>query len=593
MEKDVKADSARILSGGATPEGRFQSLLDMLDDAALRAPEGVFLRHPRNGQVTEIRYAEARDLALRLGRGLRAGGLSEERPLAILSGNSIDHALMMLGAASAGIPVAPISAAYSLAADKGRLMSVLEALQPGMVYAEGGDAFAGALELARGLGIAVITGSVMAPDQDSVAELLAAGDGTGSVARPGPETIARILFTSGSTGTPKGVVLTHRMFCSNQAALEQVWESLGDTTPVVVDWLPWSHVFGGGLVFNYVLSRAGTLVIDEGRPMPGQFAKTIANLAEARPTFHFGVPRGFAELVPALAADEDFARAYFSRLKGVFTAGAAITSDCWDGLRQLAARNGRDDLWIMIGWGATETSPVVTVTRLGESLPNALGAPIPGAEVKMVPAADTFELRLRGPMVTPGYWRRPDLTEAQFDEDGFYRIGDAGKLIDPAQPERGLLFDGRIAENFKLATGTWVSVGQVRVEMVAQAAPLVRDIVVAGSDRNEIGLLIFPNMEECRAIAALPDGTDEEVIRDPAVRDRIAAAMIAHSSGRSASARIRRALILTEQPSAEAGEITDKGYVNQGLVLRLRADAIETLYRDPPLAPVILAGHSN
>jgi feruloyl-CoA synthase len=559
----------------------------MLEASAARAPDHPFLVHPKAGVTDALTYGDALVEVRRLAGALLEFGLSSERPLAILSGNSINHALFSLAAQVAGIPVAPISVAYSHLNDLTRLRQVLEILTPGLVFAEDGDVFAKAIELARSLGCAVAVknaGSI--PDAALTRQLLSGGAGSALRSIDADEP-AKILFTSGSTGAPKGVIVTHRMICSNQEAIAQMWPFLHEVQPILVDWLPWNHVFGGNLVFNCALRHTGTLVIDEGRPLSGQFDRTQRNLIDYPPTIHFGVPRGYEELVRAFEADEDFARTYFRDLRAMFTAGASLPLSVWDRYRAFAARHGRPDLGIHISWGSTETAPVVTLSPRNNLRPDNLGSPLPEAEVKLVPDGDKFELRVRGPMVTPGYWRRPDLNQEAFDEEGFYRIGDAGKLINPDKPEEGIVFDGRIAENFKLVTGTWVQAGVIRPNAVSAGKSLIQDAVVTGHDRHEVGLLIFLNRAAAAQLAGMPDAKLEELARSPDVRRQIAE-ILGTLGGGGSSSRVTRALILENGPSIEAGEITDKGYLNQRALLRSRSAMVERLYAEPRHPDVIL-----
>ncbi|SMH27788.1 feruloyl-CoA synthase [Mesorhizobium australicum] len=581
---------SELVLKGPSAVTRFHTLGEMLARSAERAPDTAFLKQRIDGGWRTLSYEQALAGAKRIASFLTECGLSADRPLAILSGNSIDHALLSLGAMVAGIPVAPISVAYSQFSDLTRLREILAILTPGLVFAENGATFANALALADELNVPVIVSANPRSDSsDRIwTKLLEAAPEQVDEASVTSDTIAKVLFTSGSTGTPKGVIVTHGMMCSNQDAMAQLWRFLDDEPPVIVDWLPWNHIFGGTLVFNCALRNAGTLVIDEGRPVPGQFDATIRNLVEARPSVHFGVPRGYGELIDALERDEDFAKAYFSRLRTIFTAGAALPADLWTRLHDLAARYGRPDLRIHVSWGATETAPVVTLSPPDNTQAGNLGVPVPGAEVKLVPNEDKLELRVRGPMVTPGYWRSPELTAQAFDAAGFYRIGDAGKLFEDGDPAKGILFDGRTAENFKLVTGTWVQVGGLRLAVLEACAPLVQEAAIAGHDRDEIGLLIFPNFAACRETAGLPNASSEELVANSEIRKAITRTLGKVGDGKGSSTRIGRALLVSTPPSLEAGEMTDKGYLNQRAVLRERADLVERLYAEPTHPDVII-----
>jgi feruloyl-CoA synthase len=407
-----------------------------------------------------------------------------------------------------------------------------------------------------------------------------------------PDAVAKILFTSGSTGTPKGVLNTHRMLSANQQMIRQVWPFLGAERPVIVDWLPWSHTFGGNHNVNMMITTGGTLYIDAGRPAPGLFAQTVANLTDVPPTVYFNVPAGYAQLVPALEADPAFAVRFFSRLRLLFNAAAALPGGLRDRLGELAVRAAGHEIPVTGSWGATETAPAVTTAHFGYPDPRCIGAPLPGAELKLVPAEGGYEIRARGPMVTPGYFGRPDLTAAAVDEQGFYRSGDRVSLADPGDPNAGLVFRGRIAEDFKLATGTFVRVGALRTALLS-AAPILSDAVITGEERAWVGALAWLNPAEARRQLGieLPEVQPrDELIADEAVRKVLAQALADHNATVGSAARIGRLLVLARAADLDAGEITDKGYVNQRRVLARRAALVELLYAEPPPAGVIVAG---
>ena len=575
-------------------EPRFETLQQMLRRNAREFPDRVFLKEPVGDAWRELTYEQAEAATTAIAAGLLARSLSRERPLAILSGNGIDHAVLSLAAMSVGIPVAPISSAYSQFQDLSRLRAILEALTPGLVYADDGAGYANALALARDLGNAVLV-SRPASDAQSVATLAELSDGGADAdaasreQKVGGDTLAKILFTSGSTGTPKGVMVTQRMMCSNQDALAQVWRFLDDEPPVLVDWLPWNHIYGGCLNFNLILRNAGTLVIDDGRPMPGRMPRTLQHLRDARPTIYMGVPRALGELARALADDLEPERASFSRMRVVYSAGAALPEATWQALQAGCERATGRKLAVFIGWGSTETAPLVSITRPECTRADSIGLPIPGAEIKLVPNQDKLELRVRGPMVTPGYWRAPDLTTAAFDADGFYAIGDAGRIDETHWQRDGIVFDGRVAENFKLLSGTWVSVGPLRLTALAAGAPLFDEVVVTGHDRDEVGLLVFPNLAACRALAGRDDAVLADLIDEPAVRAAVAQALKTLCRGGGSSTQARRALLLTTPPSMETGEMTDKGYLNQRAALQCRAESVKRLYAEPRHPAVVLA----
>ncbi len=568
---------------------------EWLEHWAVAAPARPFLqeRGP-NGDWVGPTYAEALDQVKRIATWLLRQELSADRPVAVLSDNSVEHALLSLAAMHVGIPVAPVSPAYSTQSrDFGKLKSVLDQATPGVIYVADAARFAPALAaVGAGRNAGLITGGAQ------FQELLGTLD-EGRVADHfqdvGPETIAKFLFTSGSTGSPKAVINTQAMLTASQQARVQVWPFLADQPPVIVDWLPWSHTFGGNHNFNLVLRNGGTLYIDGGRPVPGLFETTVANLKSVAPTIYFNVPRGYDMLVTALQADPELRRHFLSRLQVIFYAAAALPPHLWDDLTALALEAAGGPVMLTSGWGSTETAPLATDCHFQASQSGVIGLPVPGTELKLVPNGNKLEVRVRGPNVTPGYWRRPDLTAAHFDEDRFYRIGDAVRFVDRGHPEMGILFDGRVAEDFKLDTGTWVNVGMLRVRAIAALAPVAQDIVVAGHDRPTIGFLVFPNLPGCRQLASElePAAPVEAVLAHPAVREAVQRGLERlRSEGQGSSGYGARAVLLIDPPSIDHGEITDKAYLNQRAVLDHRAAIVDALYRDNEpgvITPRILA----
>jgi feruloyl-CoA synthase len=536
---------------------------------ATQAPDRVFLAERAGDAWRKLTYREALGAVRRVGQGLLDLGLDATRPVAILSENGIDHALLALGAMHVGVPAAPVSPAYSLMSkDFGKLKAIFDLVRPGLVYAADPARFAPALDAVRARATAI-------------AELLAAAPTSRvdeAFARIGPDTIAKILFTSGSTGTPKGVINTHRMLCANQQMHAQAWQFLEDRPPVLVDWLPWNHTFGGNHNFNAVLRNGGTLYVDAGKPLPGLVETSVRNLKEVSPTAYFNVPRGFDLLLPYLESDAALRASFFRELEVVCYAGAALPQNLWERFERLA-RAERGGVAMVSAWGATETAPGVALVHYPIERAGVIGLPAPGCELKLVPSGGKLEARVRGPNVTPGYYGREDLTRAAFDDEGFYRIGDALKFADPADPARGLVFDGRVAEDFKLATGTWVHVGAVRVKLIAAGNPLIQDAVITGHDRDAVGALVFLN--PAAAGGMTPEATRATVIE--------ALRKLAAESGSGSSTHPVRALVLSEPPSIDANEITDKGYINQRAVLERRAALVERLYAsagDPELIAI-------
>jgi feruloyl-CoA synthase len=524
-----------------------------------KAPDRTFLAERVGERWKKLTYRETYGAVRRIAQALLDRGLGPDRPVAILSDNGLDHALLALGAMHVGVPVAPVSPAYSLMSqDFGKLKYIFDLVQPGLVFAADAQKFAPAL-------------AAVGAKSTSVAELLETNPGSTQErehSKVRPESVAKILFTSGSTGMPKGVVNTHRMLCANQQMLAQAWPLVEARPPVVVDWLPWNHTFGGNHNFNLVLRNGGTMYVDAGKPVPGLVDITARNLKEVAPTLYFNVPRGYDLLLPLLEKDAELRRNFFRDLEVLFYAAAALPQNLWDKLQKVAKAEGRSPA-MLSAWGSTETAPLATSVHFPMERAGVIGLPVAECELKLVPAAGKLEVRVRGPNVTPGYYKRPDLTKLAFDEEGFYRIGDAVKLADAADPAKGIVFDGRVAEDFKLSTGTWVHVGAVRVTLIAAADPLIQDAVITGHDRSEIGALVF-----------LSPGTKD--MSHVALRDRLAAVLRKLAAEGGSSMAPRRILLMTEPPSIDANEITDKGYMNQRAVLDRRAALVEKLYSESP-----------
>ncbi len=593
---ETRADGSVVIRAGQ-PLGRYHDKLsEALERWARATPDRVFLaqRDP-DGRWRELTYAQVLEQVKRIAAALLRRGLSAERPIAVLSGNDIEQALLGLAATYVGIPYAPISPAYSLmSSDFGKLRGIVELLTPGLVFANDGMPFARAIYATVPDGIELVVTRNPLGDRPTTmfADLLGAEDAGGVAAAHGavtPDTIAKFLFTSGSTGTPKAVINTQRMLCANQAMLNAGLRFATDEPPTLVDWLPWSHTFGSNHNFNFVLVNGGSLYIDDGNPTPPGVPKTVRNLRDIAPTIYFNVPKGFEALVPHLRADAGLRNTFFSRLKVLFYAGAGLSHATWEALTELAVESTGERIIFITSLGSTETAPASLACTWDFDRPGNIGLPMAGSELKLVPNEGKLEARLRGPHITPGYWRQEDLTREAFDEEGFYKIGDALKYVDPDDPTKGLLFDGRIAEDFKLSTGTWVSVGPLRGRFVDHFAPYVRDVVFAGPDQDEIAALVFPDVEACRKLAGLDaDTTPAAIVAHEKVRALFAerlAALAAESRG--SSTRVTRALLMAEPPSMDKGEATDKGSINQRAVLRNRAALVEELYADARSARVI------
>ena len=548
-----------------------------LERWAQLAPDRLFIAE-RDGEAwRRVSYAETLPTVRAIAQALLDRGLSIERGVVILSENAIDHALLGLAAQFAGIPYAPISPAYSLVStDFEKLRSVIGAVTPGLVYAADGDRYARAIALAVNpdLEVVISRGTLGVRAATPFAELTetrATAAVDGAHARVGPDTIAKILFTSGSTGSPKGVVNTQRMLCSNQQMLAQIFPFVTDEPPVLLDWLPWNHTFGGNHNFGLALANGGTLYIDDGRPTPAAIGQTARNLREIAPTAYFNVPKGYEMLLPFLREEPQLRARFFDRLAMLFYSGAGLAPHIWDALEELALTATGRPILITTSLGSTETAPMALAAPWLADGPGRVGVPVPGVEVKLVPAGEKRELRLRGPNIMPGYWRDAKGTRDVFDDEGFYSIGDALRFVDERDPSRGFVFDGRVAEDFKLSTGTWVSVGPLRQSLLSHFAPFALDAVVSGENRNEIAVLVFPDVERCRTLCG--DARDaESVLASNEVRGWFAQRLreLARTSTGSATL-VARLLLLAEPPSLDAGEITDKGSLNQRATLRRRA----------------------
>ncbi len=573
-------------------------LTERLEFWAAETPTQAFIaQRDKNGDWRAITYEQALEFARRIGQSLLERNLSADRPIVILSGNDIEHALLALAALYVGIPHAPISPAYSLmSGDFGKLRSIINLLTPGMVFACDGNQFAKAIRAVVADDVEIVV-TRNTPDGQRATRFADLTKPTPASAvdaahnAVGPDTIAKFLFTSGSTGVPKCVINTQRMWCANQVMIRQSLSYFADEPPVIVDWAPWHHTAGGNHDVGLVLYNGGTFYIDEGKPLPGAIEETVKNLREVAPTWYFTVPKGYEALLPFLRSDAELRRNFFSRLKLFWFAGAGIAQHVFDEIQELAVETCGERILFLTGFGSTETAPFALArTWHAENAAN-MGLPGAGMDLKLVPNEGKLEARVRGPNITPGYWRQPEFTEKAFDEEGFYRLGDAFKFADENDPRQGLLFDGRIAEDFKLSTGTWVNVGPLRAGFVDHFAPYVRDVVLAGADRNEIGALVFPDLAACRKLAPdLPaDAAAETVLNDKRVREHFTGRLMQLAKANSgSSARITRALLMVEPPSLDKGEMTDKGSINQRSVLSHRAALIDELYL-PKLPPRVLS----
>lgn len=588
VEVERRPDGTIILRSPVPPAPYARCLGEFLERWASEKPEQIFLAQREGDEWRTLNYRETLTHVRAIASALLKYNLSTARPLAILSENSIEHALLALAAMHVGIPYVPISASYSLMSrDFKKLKTIFSLMNPGLVFAEDGQRFAPAISALSGFDFELITlrnAEEMSRESRSFSTLLES-ENSKEVDRAYEavhgETIVKFLLTSGSTGEPKAVINTQRMMCSNQQAHVQTWPLLADEPPMVVDWLPWNHTMAGNYIFGMTLVNGGSYYIDEGRPMPGLIEKTVQNLREISPTAYFNVPRGYEALLPYLENDAELRRNFFARLKVMLFGGAALPANLWERLNRVAIAELGRRVYLTAGYGATETAPGVTLIHFPTSRSGGLGLPVPGVEIKMIPVSDKYELRVRGENVTPGYWKREDLTAAAFDDEGFYKMGDAARFVDPDDPTQGIEFAGRVAEEFKLTSGTWVHVGALRVKAIAALAPVAQDIVITGHDRDEIGFLIFPSLAGCRSLC--PELNEEnslkELLADVRIHDAVRGGMQElKQQGGGSSTYATRAIFMDEFPSIDAGEITDKGYLNQRAVLERRAEFVEKIY---------------
>ncbi|MDB5873721.1 MAG: Acyl-CoA synthetase (AMP-forming)/AMP-acid ligase [Ramlibacter sp.] len=568
-------------------------LMDRLRLWAEVSPERTWIaQRVRNADGTRgdwrhISYSQALQSARRIGQALLQLGLSAERPVVILSENDLDHAQLVLACLYVGIPHCSVSPAYStVSQDYAKLRHVLETLTPGLVFASDGQRYGKAIAatVTADTELVLASGEVAGRASRKFANLLATAPSAAvdeAYHGSGPDTIVKFLFTSGSTQLPKAVTMTQRMWCANQQQMRQSMPVLAQEPPVLVDWLPWNHTFGGNHNFGMVVYNGGTLYIDEGKPTPAGMAETIRNLREIAPTLYFNVPTGFEVIAELMKTDDVLRGNLLSRVKMFFFAGAALSQPVLDSLFESAEREVGERIVMNTGLGMTESSPFALAINSPDVKAGHIGVPTPGLELKLVPIDGKTEVRYRGPNITPGYWRNPQATRESFDEEGFFRSGDAVQWIDVNDLHRGLKFDGRIAEDFKLSTGTFVSVGPLRAKIIAAGAPYVQDAVLTGINGKEVGALIFPTAA-CRDLAGLgADARLQQVLESAPVQSHFQAVLdelAAHATG--SATRIARAHLMHEPASIDKGEITDKGSVNQRAVLKHRAALAGAMHGD-------------
>ncbi|HEY6903647.1 MAG TPA: feruloyl-CoA synthase [Candidatus Acidoferrales bacterium] len=591
-----RADGAIIVRPDE-PLGAYPRVLTerLIHWAKIAPDRALAAKRQADGEWRYLTYAEALQKVRAIGQAFLDRGLSAERPVAILSENDLEHLLLMFAGQHVGIPTASIAPAYSLlSTDFAKLKHVMHTITPGLIFVSNAEAyrraFAAVLDPATEIvfmcGPSPGGNATLFDDLASTAPTAAVGRAHAAIA---PDDIAKFLFSSGSTGLPKAVVNTHRMICSNQQMILQGFPFMGDQPPVVVDWMPWNHTAGGNHNTGMTVYNGGTLYIDDGNAT-FKIATTVANLREIAPTVYFNVPRGYEELLRHFRQDAQLRENFFSRLNFMFYAGAGLAQPIWDAYRDLMSETCGERILMASGLGATETAPMALQCTWDSEQSGAIGIPMPGVEAKLVAVGAKLEIRVKGPNVTPGYWKDEELTRAAFDEEGYYKFGDAVRFVDPGDVNKGFMYDGRLKEDFKLASGTWVSVGPLRSKIIHAFAPYVTDVAIAGPDRNFLSMLIFPNVQACRTLAPeLNDAaTPAEILRHGSVTKKfteLLESFAAQSTGNSN--RVTRAILLEEPPSLDAGEITDKSSLNQRAILAHRAAEVEETYSPNPPARVL------
>ena len=586
------AGDARYVRADKALEAYAPRMTDRLVHWAHAAPDRTFLaRRVRNadgstGDWRHVSYAQALAAARSIAQALLDRGLGVECPVVILSENDLEHALLALGCMLAGVPYCSASPAYSLISqDYEKLRHIVKTLTPGLVFASDESRYGSAAAATLGDDVEVVYANPAdgsTARSTSFASLLATQPTTAvdaAMAATGPDTIVKFLFTSGSTKLPKAVINTHGMWCSNQQQMRQSMPVLQQEPPVLVDWLPWNHTFGGNHNVGLVLYNGGTMYIDDGKPTPALVGETLRNLREVAPTLYFNVPTGFEAIAAAMKTDTQLRKTLLSRVKMFFYAGAGLAQNVWDTLHEMQENEIGERVVMATSMGMTESSPFALFITSHKVKAGYIGVPTPGLELKLVPMNGKTELRYKGPNITPGYWRSPEATAEAFDEEGFFCTGDAVLWIDEADPHQGLKFDGRIAEDFKLATGTFVSVGPLRAKITAAGAPYIQDVVLTGINLKEVGALVFPTAA-VRALAGLPaDAPMKAALESAPVQAHFQKVLDELAASATGSAnRVARMHLMHEPPSIDKGEVTDKGSINQRSVLKHRDAMVQALH---------------
>ena len=596
LSRDVKVerrdDGTIVMASNHKLKPYARHVPELLAKWAAEVPDRLWLAQRRgpDREWLKLTYGEAKKQVDAATQALLDRGFGPDRPVMILSSNSIEFALLTLAAMQARAPVAPVSPAYSvMSQDHAKLKYVFDLVKPGLVFVQNGEIYARALAALNLEGVLLVHVDKAPPQMQSLpwSELVAtkATDAVAqSVAKIEPKTVGKFLFTSGSTGMPKAVINTQEMMCANVAMMSMARiRKPTDPSPVMLDWLPWNHTMGGNATFQGNLNEGGTTWIDDGKPLPGLFEETLRNLREVSPTSFSNVPAGYAMLATALEKDEALAKRFFRNINVLSYGGATLPQDLYERMEALAVKHTGYRIPFVTGWGSTETAPTATSVHWASDRVGLVGLPYPGVSLKMVPTGEAgrYELRLKSVIVTPGYHKQPELTAQMFDEEGYYRIGDAGRFVDPRDPSQGLIFDGRVVEDFKLTTGTFVLVGTLRTTAIAAATPVLQDAVVCGHDRDHVGLLGFPNVAACRRLANDEGAklTLAQLLAHPAVvgtlKDGLAKM---NAESRGSSMQVKRVLLMEEPPQVDGHEITDKGYINQRATLERRKALVEKLY---------------
>ncbi|MDG1471834.1 MAG: feruloyl-CoA synthase [Ascidiaceihabitans sp.] len=588
VQREDRADGSIILNAGFEHGPVAPNTGTWLHQWALATPDQILIAQRSGAGWQSETYASVLQKVRRIAGALLARGLGADTRIMILSGNGIDHALLSLAAQYVGIPSVPVAEQYSLIpAAHGRLKYIADLVRPQLVFASDGTAYADAIKLVGcdavctdpGVSNATSFADFMAGSEDGV-------DAAHALVNAG--TVAKILMTSGSTSDPKGVLTTQGMMCTNQEQLAGCLPFLTTRPPILVDWLPWNHVFGGSHNFNMALANGGSLYIDDGKPMPAMFRRTLENLGKVSGTLSFNVPVGFAQLVQAMENDAALRQSYFSKLDMIFYAGASLPQDTWDALERMALDTcGRLPL-ITSSWGLTETAPAALLQYQPATCAGMVGVPVPGVQVKLIPDADNrCEVRVKGASIMTGYFENPVKTAEAFDEEGYFRTGDAMRFVDEDDPSQGLRFEGRISEEFKLQTGTWVHAATLRLATLAALTPWAQDVVITGAGRADLGVLIVPNMAHLTALDLQP-AVDAGALTDPVMMAAIGEKLAIFSARATGSAtRIARALVMADPPSMGAGEATAKGNINFAKLLSNRGDLLERLYSNDPATIVV------